>query len=217
MTRNVKLTSLLILTACINGIAKQKTPEATARVFKAPVAQVYAAAVQAASADFNLKRAVKEGHTVNFFYAGTRFAPDPFVLTAICTSISPDVTSVAVAVEPSMGNSRVFGIGGMRKKLREQFWDDVAIALKNMPTQPAPEDTAPAAPSEATITVMSTPGGSDVLVDGKFAGSTPSTLHVADGKHTITIEDRGYQDWERTLTLQRGDSITLNATLNANK
>jgi PEGA domain len=70
------------------------------------------------------------------------------------------------------------------------------------------------APSASiAVAVASTPDGADITVDGKFVGSTPSSLQLAPGDHSVTIEKSGYKIWQRTITLTTGASPTINATL----
>lgn len=63
------------------------------------------------------------------------------------------------------------------------------------------------------ISVKSSPAGADIIVDGKFAGSTPSTLQLTSGEHTITVKKSGYASWERPLSLVAGSNITIDAAL----
>lgn len=63
------------------------------------------------------------------------------------------------------------------------------------------------------ISVKSSPDGAEILVNGVYAGSTPSTLMLKPGEHLILIKKAGYVDWERTLTLVSGSSITIDAAL----
>jgi hypothetical protein len=44
----------------------------------------------------------------------------------------------------------------------------------------------------------------DIEVDGSFAGSTPSTLNLAPGKHVIVVKKAGYKDWTRSMTVSSG-------------
>ena len=44
-------------------------------------------------------------------------------------------------------------------------------------------------------------------------GTTQSTLKLTAGDHTITISEAGYKDWKRTITLNVGSEITLDAVL----
>jgi PEGA domain len=55
-------------------------------------------------------------------------------------------------------------------------------------------------PSTAQIEIASSPAGSDIEIDGKFVGSTPSLVKVPAGEHTVRLTKDGYAAWERTLT-----------------
>jgi PEGA domain len=113
------------------------------------------------------------------------------------------------------------------------------------PQQPAPAQpdtaqvgTAPTAPPSvmpspqqidpATVVIKSTPDGADITIDGKFVGSTPSTIRLPPGDHEIVIQKTGssagripggevslptYRSWKRTLTLSPGGTISVDATL----
>ena len=90
------------------------------------------------------------------------------------------------------------------------------------PSAPASEASAPAAPQGAnparagepsTVAVKSTPDGADITVDGKYVGSTPSTLRLAVGDHAIVVEKAGFKSWQRTVTVSEGGNINVDATL----
>lgn len=71
-----------------------------------------------------------------------------------------------------------------------------------------------AVPSDsATTAIKSSPDGADITIDGKFVGSTPSTLQLAAGEHTIVIEKSGFKAWQRTMTVTAGGSANLEVTL----
>ena len=79
------------------------------------------------------------------------------------------------------------------------------------PTAPAP---APVSPEDlSTVVLKSTPDGADITVDGKYVGSTPSTVQLAPGDHSISIEKTGFKPWQRTMTVNPGGIVTLDATL----
>jgi len=89
-------------------------------------------------------------------------------------------------------------------------------AATTVPPQPVAEPSPPASVASenlATIVVKSTPDGADVTVDGKYMGSTPSTLRLAAGDHTIAIEKSGCKAWQRTMTVSYGGIVTVDATL----
>jgi|HubBroStandDraft_1064217.scaffolds.fasta_scaffold29930_5 hypothetical protein len=65
----------------------------------------------------------------------------------------------------------------------------------------------------ASITVKSTPPGCDINVDGKWMGSTPSTIRLAPGEHDISIEKDEMRSWQRRMTVTSGGSSNIDATL----
>ena len=72
------------------------------------------------------------------------------------------------------------------------------------------------APDMAALTVESSVPGADIEVDGNFVGSTPSTVSVAPGQHTITVKKKGYADWSRSMNVA-GSGVHLSADLEATK
>jgi hypothetical protein len=92
-------------------------------------------------------------------------------------------------------------------------------------TLPVPSSPPAAAPSSApavntspsaetiAVPVASIPDGADITVDQKFMGSTPSTLRLTPGDHTISIEKSGFKPWQKTITLTAGASPTISVTL----
>ncbi len=91
----------------------------------------------------------------------------------------------------------------------------MAAPVQAVPPQPAPA-VAPAqvaAEDLTTVVVKSTPDGADVTVDGKFMGSTPSTVRLAPGDHVIAIEKSGFKTWQRTMSVNPGGIVTIDATL----
>jgi PEGA domain-containing protein len=81
---------------------------------------------------------------------------------------------------------------------------------------PATQPTAPASVASenlATVATKSNPDGADITVDGKYMGSTPSTVRLTPGDHTILIQKSSFKDWQRTMTVSPGGSITIDASL----
>ncbi|MGI4828363.1 MAG: PEGA domain-containing protein [Janthinobacterium lividum] len=73
---------------------------------------------------------------------------------------------------------------------------------------------APSANQMASLAVESSVKGADIEIDGSFVGSTPSTLSVAPGQHTVTVKKKGYADWSRSMNIA-GNAVHLNADLTA--
>jgi PEGA domain len=87
-----------------------------------------------------------------------------------------------------------------------------------------PQDSSTSAPQasqkeqmpDCKVSVMSTPDGADVEIDGSFVGSTPSTVQLAVGEHSVVIKKTGYETWERKLRVSGGD-VKVSAELEAKK
>ncbi len=77
--------------------------------------------------------------------------------------------------------------------------------------------TAPSAQAEpsptCSVVVKSEPAGADIMIDGKYMGSTPSTLELAPGSHLVTIHKTGFKTWERTISVTAGSQVTVDASL----
>ena len=215
--KTILLALILVATITFGQLAsaKDNNGQDMIRTFSVPVDRVYAAAVQVASADYNLKSAVKEAYTVNYFTGG-RFS---MVVNAICHDSGSGQTVVTLSIVPAEGNPQVFGLGGEKDKLAKRFWAqlDSTLAIngkldtKGNPQEMTPKSAAVDRPSE--VAIKSTPTGADIMVDGKFSGNTPSTLQLSAGDHAVSVTAKGFQEWERTITLSAGGTITLNATL----
>ncbi len=64
-----------------------------------------------------------------------------------------------------------------------------------------------------TVAIHSDPSGADIYVDGKFAGQTPSTFHLATGTHQVEIRDAGRKSWSREIEISKDSEVTLQPIL----
>ena len=78
------------------------------------------------------------------------------------------------------------------------------------------EPTAGTAQSLSTVVVKSDPDAAEIIVDGKFLGNAPSTLQLPSGDHDVVVQHAGYQPWRRTITINSGSVINVNAALGRN-
>ncbi len=62
------------------------------------------------------------------------------------------------------------------------------------------------------ISIVSTPLGADISVDGNFIGNTPAQMNLPNGSHTIAVSKDGYKTWERKL-LVTDNPVNLDAEL----
>jgi hypothetical protein len=70
-----------------------------------------------------------------------------------------------------------------------------------------PAAALPNATQFGTVTFRSEPDGADITIDGKFVGSTPSSLQLTAGDHTIAIEKAHFS------SVAAGSSANVGATL----
>jgi hypothetical protein len=78
----------------------------------------------------------------------------------------------------------------------------------------APSSVATGAPefAGAKVQLLSNPPGADIEVDGNFVGSTPSSIVLPAGEHSIAVKKNGYKAWEKKIKVTAGE-ISLNAEL----
>jgi hypothetical protein len=86
---------------------------------------------------------------------------------------------------------------------------DMAKFKQAAPVQSATDTQAS---NNAEIAVSSTPPGADIELDGTFVGSTPSTIGVTAGDHTVTLKKTGFKPWERMLKVSSG-KVQISADL----
>jgi hypothetical protein len=98
--------------------------------------------------------------------------------------------------------------------------DSKQVETSTQPQEPAPANpqAEPHAESDvpmqpANVTIKSMPPGCDINVDGKFMGSTPSTIQLSPGEHLVSVEKEGLRPWQRTMTVTAGGSVAVDATL----
>jgi hypothetical protein len=82
------------------------------------------------------------------------------------------------------------------------------------PAAPPSEALAAANITATELTLASAPAGADIEVDGAFVGSTPSTITLANGDHTVRVSKKGYQPYEKNLRTS-GGKISLHADLDS--
>ena len=88
---------------------------------------------------------------------------------------------------------------------------DMRLDMAKM-VAPGSPVAASATTQMASLTVESPESGADIEVDGSFVGSTPSTVSVAPGQHTICVKKKGYTDWSRAMSVS-GSAVRVSAEL----
>ena len=83
----------------------------------------------------------------------------------------------------------------------------------------APSSTTPPTASQeqstgAQVEVSSTPDAADIEIDGKFVGSTPSSVGVTPGEHDLVVKKSGFKPWEKKIAVSSGH-VKIDAQLEA--
>ena len=76
--------------------------------------------------------------------------------------------------------------------------------------QPAAQAQVPTAGEQATVTIAASDPGADIEINGAFVGSAPTSVKLAPGQYIVTVR-KGTQVWQRTLQVNAGSTVSLNA------
>ena len=79
-------------------------------------------------------------------------------------------------------------------------------------------EAAPAAaeaPEPALLEIVSTPAGAEVEINEAFNGLTPRKKSVKAGEYRIVIRKAGYETYERTVSVDPGQTLEVNGELRA--
>ena len=79
-------------------------------------------------------------------------------------------------------------------------------------TEPITAAQALADTAMTLVDITSTPSGADIEIDGKFIGSTPSSIKLSTGDHEIVVKKDGFAVWDRKMSVPSGH-INLSAEL----
>ncbi len=63
-----------------------------------------------------------------------------------------------------------------------------------------------------TIKITSTPANAEVTLDGRLAGSTPSSLRATSGDHVIVVRMAGFQPWQKKVHVD-AEPVNLDVAL----
>ena len=95
--------------------------------------------------------------------------------------------------------------------------DDAVYAPQTITFGAPVETLAVTAPvTEGSLAVDSSPGLSDVTIDGRVAGVTPIVISgIPAGSHVVVISRPGYADYHANVTISPGARSEISATLQA--
>ena len=120
-------------------------------------------------------------------------------------------------VIPQVGNNQIVnatvqGQDGLARAL--------AVVVTPLPVQGWVTDVADfqtrsrvVAPSTGTLVVNVNPNGANVSLDGVLIGRGDTRRTVPAGQYTVRVSLGGFQDFQQAITVQGGQTVTVNADL----
>jgi hypothetical protein len=210
---------------CLCPIAANAKPKI--KVYKNGPQDVFQAAMRTAR-ERHVVTYVDEKNLMFTFQTGTSMLSYGFIANASVEQ-QPDGTSKLIinVQHKNDGKNASFSFNA-GDRMADKFFEQVEEELARNPTQTvadkpeaahieAPPQAQPTSlkeqPQTGAVTVVSTPDGAEVSVDGNFVGNAPSTLKLAPGKHSFGVVLGGFKPWSRDLTVVSGSEVKLNAAL----
>lgn len=126
------------------------------------------------------------------------------------TATKKDPTNIEIKVETWVSPDG----GGF-----ERQYIELIVAKANVPANTTPISTPTPTKAESgqvLVPINSEPVGAEIWVDGKFVGSTPSSIKLGTGTHIIKMTRPTYKDWIREIVITEGETKTVTAFLEKN-
>jgi len=61
--------------------------------------------------------------------------------------------------------------------------------------------------------ITSDPDGAEIFLDDKFIGTTPATLRLTEGTHTLILKSPHHADWQRSITILKDSAVSVKTAL----
>lgn len=145
-------------------------------------------------------------HKTRLHYIGIQYkTPDGKDSGILLQGDKEDYRGILVALQ---------GVTGAPVSVAEKEREFVPVGLTTTLTKsseasadsknPQPASTAPVTTTSALLDISSTPTGADIEIDGKFVGSTPSSVSVAPGDHDVVVKKTGFTAWQKKVSVSSG-------------
>ena len=219
-----RLVSFALLLLCVIPVSLMAKPKK--KTYNNAPQEVFQAALHTAR-ERHVVTYVDEKNLMLTFETGTSAFSYGFIANA---TIEPETDGKATLVinvqKKNSGQSASFSYGAgdrMADKFYQQVEEELARkasqkvsvkpAAEHVDVPPTPKLNNTADPSIGTVTILSTPEGADISVDGNFVGNAPAVLKLSPGKHNVGLSQTGYKSWNRDLSVISGSEVKLNAAV----
>ena len=213
---------LLVLACCLLAVtpllAKPKK-----KSFNNTPREVFDAALRTAR-ERHVVSYVDEKNLMMTFQTGVTMLSYGFVANASVESEGDNKATLVINVQHKTIHAGLsFNAGDrMVDKFYEQVQEELArnsqqkTAVKpeaaHVEVPPLPTSEKPPQ-ADGKVSVVSTPEGADIAVDGAFVGNAPSAIKLPPGKHVIAVSQGGFKTWSKEVTVFAGSEVSLKATL----
>ncbi|MEI6841779.1 MAG: PEGA domain-containing protein [Methanomicrobiales archaeon] len=153
-----------------------------------------------------------------------------FIVVAVPVSAAPFVGSLKITSLPSgatilidnvnKGTSPVtlgnIVVGRHSVTLKKTGYNDYQtyVSVQAGKTATISATLIPITPTTGSVGIISSPSGATVLLDNVNKGTSPVTLtNIVAGKHTVTLQKMGYNDYQTDVTVLAGKTSSISATL----
>ena len=101
---------------------------------------------------------------------------------------------------------REFGSGNIRVELGDYFSESKEMSFNHIPV----DQGFDLRPKDGKISILSTPNGATVSVDGRIVGKTPWLGQIiSGGQHQVTLSLDQFEDWSEIVEIRASKSISL--------
>lgn len=107
---------------------------------------------------------------------------------------------------------REFGTGNIRVELEDNFSETREMSFNHLPS----DYNFPLRPKQGKISILSTPSGAIIRVNGREVGKTPLLGHMLDGgRQTVKLSLDQFDEWSQSVDIKASKSLSLAPTLTA--
>jgi len=143
----------------------------------------------------------KDKHGITIFYENEKGGASKQLYAVVEAAPVTPTTSAAAGRQSAMQNDA-----------KQNGPSQNAAVQASSGVSPASANVA-ASGQKVKCSFSSTPPGAEITLDGRFVGSTPSTLGLGLGTHVVVLFMPGFAQWKRELTVSDDSQLTVNATL----
>ena len=159
---------------------------------------------------------ITDGKTTYAQATLTQIPPIEGFLTVTSTPSGADIAIDGAPIGETTPHTRPMMPGAYTIKLSLDGYEDwkQRVQVMSGETRYVQATLSLIPPIDGVLSVTSTPSGADIAIDGAPIGeTTPHSMSIMPGYHTIELTLDGYQDWTEGVQVTSDETTNVNATL----